>query len=272
LARDPAEVARPRFVRRSARLEAEVWQRLKGRAASAGLTPSALLLAAFAEVLTAWSRRPRFLLTLTLFRRLPLHPQVDSVVGDFTSLTLLEVDNRGSEPFRRRARRLQERLVEDLDHRSVSGVRVLRELAHASGGRAPRVPVVFTSLLGLAETGAADVASPLETVWSVSQTPQVWLDHQVAERGGALEFNWDAVDELFPPALLDDLFAAYTLLLGRLAGGEKDWDGRPRLLPAGQRSQRETANATAAAQPDLLLHDLFLARAAERPEAPPGAR
>jgi amino acid adenylation domain-containing protein/non-ribosomal peptide synthase protein (TIGR01720 family) len=268
LARDPAEVTRPRFVRRSARLEAEAWQQLKGRAAAAGLTPSALLLAAFAEVLTAWSRSPRFLLTLTLFRRLPLHPQVDSVVGDFTSLTLLEVDNRGSEPFRRRARHLQERLMEDLDHRSVSGLRVLRELAHASGGRAPRVPVVFTSILGMPETGAAAAAPPLETVWSVSQTPQVWLDHQVTERGGALDFNWDAVEELFPPALLDDLFAAYTHLLGRLAGGDEAWDGRPHLLPESQSRQRETANATAAAVPDLLLHDLFLARAAERPEAP----
>ena len=59
----------------------------------AGLTPPAVLLAAFAEVLAAWSKSPRFTLNLTLFNRLPLHPQVDELVGDFTSLTLLAVDH-----------------------------------------------------------------------------------------------------------------------------------------------------------------------------------
>ena len=32
---------------------------------------------------------PRFTLNLTLFNRLPLHPQVNELVGDFTSLELL---------------------------------------------------------------------------------------------------------------------------------------------------------------------------------------
>ncbi len=33
----------------------------------------------------AWSKMPRFTLNLTLFNRLPLHPQVNALVGDFTS-------------------------------------------------------------------------------------------------------------------------------------------------------------------------------------------
>src|SRR6185436_4974738 len=137
LARSPATIAAPRFVRRRGRLSPEAWERLKERAARAGLTPSGALLAAWSEVLAAWGGGSRFTLNLTLFNRLPLHPQVDQLVGDFTSLTLLAVERRPGEPFVEGARRLQQRLWDDLDHRLVSGVRVLRELSRARGG--PRV-------------------------------------------------------------------------------------------------------------------------------------
>ena len=53
-------------------LEAQTWSRLKDRATRQGLTPSALLIAAFAEILATWSKSPRFTINLTLFNRLPL--------------------------------------------------------------------------------------------------------------------------------------------------------------------------------------------------------
>src|SRR5262249_5978003 len=59
LATDPVSVEQPRFVRRSSRLSAERWRALKAQAASKGLSPSGLLLAAFADVLAAWSRSAR---------------------------------------------------------------------------------------------------------------------------------------------------------------------------------------------------------------------
>ena len=56
-----------------------------------------------------------------------------------------------------------------------------------------------------------------EMVYGLSQTPQVWLDHQVWEEQGALAFNWDAIAALFPPGLLDAMFESYTSLLQHLA-------------------------------------------------------
>src|SRR5258708_12271600 len=58
LAKNPSSVARPRFVRRSARLEPEIWTRLKKRAARVGLTPPRVLLAAFPQLLSFLSTRP----------------------------------------------------------------------------------------------------------------------------------------------------------------------------------------------------------------------
>ena len=125
----PSQVKTPRFERRSGRLEADDWTRLKQRAHQAALTPSGVILAAFSEVLTTWSQQPQFTLNLTLFNRQPLHPEVNQIVGDFTASMLLAVDNSGNDSFTLRAKRLQAQLWEVLDFRAVSGVRVLWELA-----------------------------------------------------------------------------------------------------------------------------------------------
>ncbi|HEX4953894.1 MAG TPA: amino acid adenylation domain-containing protein [Thermoanaerobaculia bacterium] len=268
LACSPETLQRPRFVRRSGSLAAERWASLRRAAAGHGLTPSALLLSAYAEVLARWSASARFLICLTLFRRPPVHPEIGAVVGDFTSLILLEVDGSMPGTFVERARRLQALLIESLEHQAVSGVRVLRELAQARGGRAPRVPVVFTSTLGL-DTGQEQHFSDLfETVYSVSQTPQVWLDHQVGEHRGALAWSWDAVDELFPLGMLDEMLASYQGLLEEMATDPEAWDRPTDLLGPVHLAARRSANDTGSPAVVGLLHEPFLARAAEAPEAP----
>ncbi len=273
LAKAPASLDKPRFRRWSGGLEAASWQRLKERGARAGLTPSGLLLAAFSEVLAAWSKSPRFTITLTLFNRLPVHPQADEILGDFTSLTLLGVDVSGAGGFETRARSVQERLWQDLEHRAVSGVRVLRELARVHGHHVLQ-PVVFTSTLNVTQgTAPAEdveaVGPRMEWVYGVSQTPQVWLDHQVAETDGALTFNWDVVVELFPAGLIDAVWDAYGALLHRLVEDEATWTAeRLHLLPAEQLAVRAQVNATAAPVSGEHLHILFARQAAAEPGRP----
>ena len=62
-----------------------------------------------------------FLINLTLFNRFPIHPQTDKLVGDFTSTTLLEVDQALSDTFLDFARKLRDQLLTNLDHRHVGG-------------------------------------------------------------------------------------------------------------------------------------------------------
>ncbi|MGE8357686.1 MAG: condensation domain-containing protein, partial [Microvirgula sp.] len=64
---EPASVGVPDFVRLSDHLPATDWLALKARASAAQLTPSALLLAAYAAVLSAWSTQRELCLNLTLF-------------------------------------------------------------------------------------------------------------------------------------------------------------------------------------------------------------
>jgi pyochelin synthetase len=265
LARSPGSLTRPRFTRRSDRLDEESWRRIKGRAARLGITPSTIVLAAFSEVLATWSKSPRFTINLTLFNRLPLHPQVNDIVGDFTSLTLLEVDPTGLDPFDARARRLQEQLWQDMEHRYISGVRVLRELSRTQrAGFQALMPVIFTSTLSLAgmvQSSNGD-SLPGTNVYSIGQTPQVWLDNQISEHDGTLTFNWDAVEDLFPAGLLDDMFDAYRSLLYSLAD-EREY----KLIPEEQLARRQHVNDTAGPVPSGLLHDRFIKQALRQPDA-----
>ncbi|MDN5916863.1 MAG: amino acid adenylation domain-containing protein, partial [Pseudonocardia sp.] len=263
---EPAAVTPPRFSRRDTRLGADQWTRIKERARALDLTPSTVLMACYAEVLSAWSARADLTLNLTLFDRRDVHPDIDRVLGDFTSLLLVPHRPRAGEGWLDRARRLQSEVWAGLEHRDVSAVWVQRELTKQSGDADATMPVVFTSALG-GHYELGDLFGYADLVWGLTQTPQVWLDHQVIEYRGELILNWDAVDDLFPDGLLDDMFAAYRGLLDRLSGD--DWEAPvPDLLPAGQAAVRERVNATEGAEhPRPLHHDVF-ARAAAAPDRP----
>ncbi|MEG4248113.1 amino acid adenylation domain-containing protein [Microcoleus sp. Pol10D4] len=265
LAKHPNSLTQPRFKRWSDRLDFSTWQRLKTRTARASLTPTGLLLAAYAEVLSLWSKTPRFTLNVPRFNRLPLHSQVEEIIGEFASFTLLEIDNSKQESFEVRAKRLQEQLWQDLEHQYVSGVRVLRELAQAQGTTAALMPIVFTIDPQNAPGEDSSIFSLIqelgELVHIIGQTPQVWIDAQFTETTDGLSFSWDAVEELFPPGMIDDMFDAYCSLLQSLANEEETWQKTVQF-------QQAFTNSIEAPIPDVLLHELFAEKVASRSHEP----
>jgi amino acid adenylation domain-containing protein len=256
-----ATIKNPRFVRRSGQLAPQTWQHLKQKATQIGITPSGFLLAAFAEILTTWSKSSRFTLNLTLFNRLPVNPEVNQIIGDFTSSLLLEINNIEPNSFRNRAKNIQAQLWEDLDHRYVSGVEVLRDLARIQGRvSGALMPVVFTSTLTQNTPQMSQRNWQTEVVYSLSQTSQVYFDHQVSEIGGSLVFNWDTIDELFSPGLLDEMFTAYSNFLEHLANKDELWQTKSRqLLPQVQLKLITEINTTEThfQAKHKLLHTLF---------------
>ncbi|WP_380859462.1 amino acid adenylation domain-containing protein, partial [Streptomyces coerulescens] len=260
-----------RFVRRTRTVSRERWTRLKERAQARGVTPSVLLCAAYAEALALWAKEPRFTLNVTIGDRLPLHPHVERLIGDFTNLVLLEVDTAGEGSFEARAQALQRQLFQDLEHRAFGGVRVIRELAREHGPAHAAMPVVFTSVLGHEMPGGSDGVLPGlgRLLDGVSQTPQVHLDCQVLEIAGELMISWDAVEALFPEGVLDAAFDAYVSLAEALGDDEAVWTSAgPVTTPAEHRAVVAEVNATERPLPTGLLHEPFFARAARTPHAP----
>ena len=260
-----------RFSRRGGRLEAGRWTALKQLAARYGLTPSGVTLAAYHEVLAAWSRSPEFTINVTLFNRLPLHPQVAQLVGDFTSIVLLWTPASPDDTRADRARRLQRQLWADVEHRWVSGVQTLRDVArvHGRSGGEALMPCVFTSTLSDRASGLLPLHALGRRVYSSIQTPQVSLDLHVSEDGGDLVYDLDAVEALYPPGLLDDMFAAYGALLDRLASADAAWTEPPRTqAPAVHLARRRDVNETGAPFRHVRIEDACAAGGARDPAQP----
>ncbi|MFD5654246.1 amino acid adenylation domain-containing protein [Streptomyces sp. NPDC127039] len=267
LATDPARVTRPRFRRRSHLLEQARFDRLKEWARAHRVTPSMVLATAFAESLGQWSENRRFLLNVPLFDRQAGHPDTERMIADFTNLILLEAETGGTAPFADRVRALQDRFQQDVSYAAYSAVEVLRDLARDRPDGPVSAPVVFASSIGrlFVDDDFRGLFGDMSRM--LSQTPQVWLDHQLYESPDGLLLTWDTVDALFPDGLVDAMFAAYTDLVRRLAEDERAWTGPvARPLPPAQAARRARANATAGPVPQGLLHDGVITQARRTPD------
>lgn len=270
-----------RFHRWARRLEPAQWQVLQQRAKALRLTPSAMLGGLFAEVLAHWSARKTFVLNVTVNDRPMSHPNMAALIGDFTSVMPVRYDALASSTLAERLKGWQTQLHRDLSHLAMSGVEVAR--AHAERHGAPSAtlaPVVFTCHLD----------SDIPVGWlgtqrhAISQTPQIWLDHQVTVQGGALCFNWDVVEGLFPAGLIEEMFEAYVGVLQRVVEDRHTLDlahldltpwpiasEAPPTLPQGDvlvsgflRQVWPRRHAAAVITPDLTIdYQTLYARAAE---------
>ncbi|MEV7130431.1 amino acid adenylation domain-containing protein [Streptomyces sp. NPDC093260] len=264
---DPERVDRPRFVRDEFRIDSATWANLRRRTADEGLTASTVVAAAFAEVLAMWSAETSLTLNLTVFDRQDVHPQVNQVVGDFTSLLLLGHHSRPGGSWADTVRRLQEQVWKGIEHRNVSTTWVLQQLARRSGGGQMLMPVVFTSTLGVS-ADFKDLSFGFgELRRGLSQSPQVALDCQVVERDGGLAVNWDHVEGLYSPGVVPAALEAMRRLLVALADSDWSRPAPPIALPEAQAKVRAEANATAVARPARTLHEPVLDVARRTPLA-----
>ncbi|TDD79302.1 amino acid adenylation domain-containing protein [Actinomadura darangshiensis] len=242
--------------------------RFIARAHAEGVTPAMALAAVFAEIVGAWSATPRFLLNLPMFHREPVHPDVDSVIGDFTGSIMLEADVSADLPFVGRARAVQANLHTAGAHSDYSGLEVLRDLSRLRGEQV-LAPIVYTSALNLGELFGDRVRDSFgEPEWIISQGPQVLLDAQVTEVSGGLLLNWDVRRPAFPDGVAEAMFGAYTDAITRLGAPGADWNAPLGIAaPPSQLPVRDRLNATPAPPPRTLTEGFF-EHARNRPDAP----
>ncbi len=250
-------------------LGAQTRDALFTHARSVGVTPAMMFAAAFSHTLANWSGTSRFLLNVPLFGRESLHPDVDSLVGDFTSSLLLDIDLTGTTDAASRTHAVQDAMRTAAAHAGYPGLSVLRDLARYRGTPV-LAPVVFTSALGLGELFGGSVTEAFgKPSWIISQGPQVSLDAQVSEFDGGIMVNWDVREDVFPSGVIDAMFAHHLDELQRLASASDAWrQPDPPALPADQRAVREAVNGRTARPSGEALHDGFFRCAQRQPDAP----
>jgi len=226
VAMDLHTTEKPIFKRWKYIIPEKQWKELTKKLKKLNITKTVFIAACFSSILSLWSEKSTFTLNLTLSNRLPIHPDIHSLVGDFTTISLLEVNSGEFDSFINMANRIQEQLLNDVEHRLYSGIRVTGKLIE-KGIISEPFPVVFTSLLDQNNAVESDFERIFHTVNrietmdnNITQTPQVWLDHQAMEQNGSLYINWDAVDAIFPEGMIDEMFDSYCCLLNRLAADD----------------------------------------------------
>ena len=254
---------RSRLQRREMFMDASAWQAFKQHARHHGLTPSAAVFAAYAEVIGAWSNQRHFVLSNMVTRRLPIHPEIFDVLGNFASLYPLEIKLAEGEDFVAHARQIHQQVTRDTQHLRWGGMRVMQSLNQLQGGfgRAP-IPFVIGSGLFMEGFERAD--------FSCLETSQVMLDHQFWELAdGRYYYVWDLLEAFFPEGMIDAMLGAYQALLLRLAEDPAAWLSQaPALVPAQQLAERQALLPPAQTPPDICLNQFLADAAAQAGDSP----
>ncbi|HEX9059459.1 MAG TPA: amino acid adenylation domain-containing protein, partial [Clostridia bacterium] len=205
---NPSEIGQAHNKRMSFLLDNEMWNKLKGIAQTKNITIPALLCTAYAEVLAYWSNQPDMAINLTVFNRYPFHEDVSKIVGDFTSILLLDIRLRSGADFFENARAIQETLFDALEHRHYDGVEFIREISRRNNmGYKAIMPVVFTCSLQGEKKSSFEMLGTMEN--SLTQTSQVYLDNQIIETMEGASISWDYIVELFDEKIISAMFEQY---------------------------------------------------------------
>lgn len=266
LAADPQQVRPSTMGNREHRWSADRWAALRQQCTGRGVTPSTAMLTAFGVVLARWAGHRRMLLNSLQLNRLPLHPDVQRVVGAFAATMLLPLDLDPGATFGELAATVQTTSGEHAAHNLITGVEVGRELARRRGSWRPVGPVVFQSVLGVdAAMGGRppEDAGPLGRVVAADyfhqlRTPQVAIEVRCFEIGPEMVAVFSLVDELFEADQVTAAFTEFVELVDALADGSA-WDRVPGLPEAAEPEPSDEG----------LRLGLLLESAVSHPEGPP---
>lgn len=246
------------FMRKSLHLQPEKWKVFKEKSMKKGITPTILLLCAYATCLERWSENKRFALNLTVLNRLPVHKDINNVIGDFTSINLLEIDMNKKQTFGEFVDDVNKQLFDDLDHNLFSGVEVIREIQRKHGTEDALMPFVFTSAIGLTGEQKQKMIGKYEGN-GISQTPQVFIDCQAMDGDFGMIINWDYRKGVFQEEMISDMFSAFEALLLSIIDDFNIWDKELIVeLPENQFNLLRSVNETHKNIPPQLLHQVLM--------------
>ncbi|MDE9436113.1 amino acid adenylation domain-containing protein [Xenorhabdus bovienii] len=171
----------------------------------------ALLLTAWVYTLRQVQKTP-FTLVIVSWKRPHQWGNIERLLGDFTRLCWLEIDDSISGDLLFQARQLWQRVQDDLAQVWVDGLSQARAMPATQSGN--RFPVVFTCL-PLSEPPVMPAGISLG--YSQSQTPQVLLDHIALLTDKNLVIQWDYLADAMDLACLETLTAYYQEALSILS-------------------------------------------------------
>ena len=241
------------------------WNHIESFANENKLTATSIVLNIYADVLSRWSTHNHFIINVTMADRKNPKVDVSGLIGDFTTVNLLEVRQDVGSSFVERAGKIQQQLWNDLENAAFSGVAVIRELKRIKEAE-NLFPVVFTSTLGYKAEKTGFIDDGLVLTYKISQTPQVWIDCQVSDEKNGILVNWDVRDGVFPEGMIEAVFSAFCQELRVLTEETEKIDEYSYDNVESVKSVRAAVNDTKSVLPPGLLQDGWLKNTQQNPD------
>lgn len=228
----PSEINYPKFARITKTIKKETWNILLEKTKTLGISPTAFVLEIYGQVLSYWAGQSVLNINLTLFNRLPLHHQINDIIGDFTSLELFHYNRLSNtdknNTIKQKLKSTHEELLTDIAHNLFDGIDFQRLIRHKKSIPINQImsQAVLTSLLdNKNKNNLFDL--PLNTSYkgvrySISQTSQIWLNNKAYETTEGFVAEWDYVEQLFDNEMMQAMHDSYCYLIETLS--KIDWE------------------------------------------------
>ena len=215
-----SEIHNHRFSRISGELSVDEFALFQQKCREYRTTPAAVISTAYLKALLNFSKNDSLTINSTIFNRLPLHKDINSVVGDFTNIAFITLSKK-CKNFLECGQSVQKDMWQLVRFHTYDGTKILKFKEGLSPMRA-QMPIVITCVLENGQKSNSDMPDGLRQIYALSKTPQVVLDYQVTNFDGRLSVNWDYAEPAFTPETLKKMFAANIGLLKRLL--TEKWD------------------------------------------------
>jgi non-ribosomal peptide synthetase component F/acyl carrier protein len=231
-------IEKPHFSRVTKVISKSKWDKIVQKAIDAGVSFTAVLVTVFGEVLRHWTSQERVCINMTQFNRLPLHPQIDNIIGDFTVVELFNYkEETTSVNLQELFKNVHTQLWQDWKHSLYDGIDFQRFIKRQNRFSNDKIiaPIVLTSILGIKmsdrQPGFLD-KSFQRIGYSITQTSQVYLDNKAFETEEGFVAEWDYVEQLFDRETMELMHSMYCSLVEFLS--DADWSVQkfPELCPA----------------------------------------
>ncbi len=198
---DEETLAQRRYRSLDAVLHANEARSLLTRSKELGTTPYAAILSCVSHALCDLLELER-LVALVPFFSTPGTNEAPDVVGDFTDIGVVELDDK--EPTL-----LVHEANEELRRAQAHAARCTRIVLAELAIRRIVPHIVFTTVPGVRIVGAGDLTALGHLSYSRSQTPQVALDVQVEDFGEGFLVHWVYPEGLFDQFSLEECFERF---------------------------------------------------------------
>ncbi len=175
------------------------------------VTTSNIILALFSEIMHYWSQSTDYTINVIVVNNRKDIYDYFGEIADYTSNILHTINYNVSESLHERMTKIQNNLLEELQHMSFEGTQVLRELKKQNRKVYENMPIVYTNTIGHDTNMSMNNIGKIKNI--LTQTPGVYLDLQVSLVDGQYIINWDYLENVFDEKEIKEKFEIFERIL-----------------------------------------------------------